>query len=128
MIPFKSMASCTLNTFHLTVLQEFRHSHDPEAANFPYHANNCEPLKNRLATLLHQFDVDVKAFSSRLAVVEAQAKRGHLSCGEEGISNIVKEMGRTWSDIQQGREDVLKAETLLKQELREDEWLIVLRS
>lgn len=85
-------------------------------------------MPNGLKTQLLQLDADIQAFSDGLRVVEAMQEGRQPVQKEEMASSDRRELDQSWFDVQRGLQYMLQAKEMLKKEIEEDEWLIVLRS
>lgn len=97
-------------------IQELRHKVIPTTPSKPLSTTNTQshldPLLSLLLTQIESFSPAIQALSDQI---------GHQQVGSaDGLSEDVRE-------LQEGWRDALEDEERLKEELREDRWLVVFR-
>lgn len=120
--------SCLLTALKCPVVQEIRHSSNAPGNDKPSHSNGNEQSQSELETLLSEFELDINSFFDHLSAAESLWEGRDVYQDIPRTSSLNRELKRTWSGIRRGQDDISRAKDLLKKEIAEDEWLIVLRS
>jgi hypothetical protein len=88
---------------------------------------NSKAFKEDFQKLLEQFDGDIETCARHFAgVSRSERSPSYGTLGEDTPTYYGTD--RSWVQIQQDWEDIRKAESILKKELEEDDWLVVVRS